>query len=144
MFVVAALLVTVLSGSAALIFMQGDSLSNSLVTSARVDSAASVATVVDSVTNYFKNLFTRKSDTLARMIDKPPSEPGGIVVAPLADSLSQNEILKKKIQSSFSDEVTVAPDETGTAGVITPVFKKATGDNFVYVLVPVKEKSKNQ
>lgn len=144
MFMVAVLLVTVLSGSAALIFMQDGSLTDSFAKSARVNSTASVASIFDSVTSYVKNLFVRKSDTLAKAVDKPPPQTGGIVVAPLTDSLSQDEILKKKIQSSFSDEVTVAPDDTGTAGVITPVFKKATGDNFVYVLVPVKDQEKKE
>jgi hypothetical protein len=42
--------------------------------------------------------------------------------------------------NSFSDEVTIQPDKSGTSGVITPVFKQTDGKDFVYVLVPVKEK----
>lgn len=63
----------------------------------------------------------------------------GIGVVP-SISLTQDEIEKNKIKNSFSDEVTIQPDTSGTSGVITPVFKKTNGDDFVYVLVPVKDK----
>ena len=64
----------------------------------------------------------------------------GIVVAPSKDSEVLDAKTKAKIKNSFSDEVYVNPDKSGTTGVITPVFKKTNGDDFVYVLVPVKEK----
>ena len=64
----------------------------------------------------------------------------GIGVAPSANSTSTDEVTKAKIKNSFSDEVAIHPDRSGTAGVITPVFKKTNGEDFVYVLVPVKEK----
>lgn len=62
----------------------------------------------------------------------------GIAVVPSKNSDDQDEIIKQKIKDSFSDEVKVKPDKSGTSGVITPVFKKAEGDDFVYVLVPIK------
>jgi hypothetical protein len=67
----------------------------------------------------------------------------GLAVAP---SVSENDdyLLKQKINDSFSDEVKIKPDQSGTAGVITPVFKKTKGNDFVYVLVPVKDADKNK
>lgn len=62
----------------------------------------------------------------------------GIAVVPSSHSEVQDEIMKQKIRESFSDEIMIKTDKSGTAGVITPVFKKAKGDDFVYVLVPVK------
>lgn len=55
-------------------------------------------------------------------------------------STDDNEKTLEKISNSFSDNVTVNPDESGTSGIITPIFKRTTGDDFMYVLVPVKEK----
>ena len=63
----------------------------------------------------------------------------GISVIP-SQSVTADEVAKSKIKNSFSDEVTIQPDKSGTAGVIKPVFKKGDSNDFVYVLVPVKEK----
>jgi hypothetical protein len=63
----------------------------------------------------------------------------GIAVAPSTNSVAGDEALKQQIRDSFTDKVNVNPDQNGTAGVITPVFKKASDGSFVYVLVPVKQ-----
>ena len=69
----------------------------------------------------------------------------GIAVVPSTSSSQDDYLLEQKIRNSFSDEVAIKPDSQGTAGVITPVFQTATGEDFVYVLVPVKEdKEDNQ
>lgn len=78
------------------------------------------------------------SDTPSRL----QNDFNGIAVAPAASSHADNEIIKQKIRDSFSDNVEINPDESGTAGVITPVFRKAKGSDFVYVLVPVNEQDK--
>ncbi|HEY4504046.1 MAG TPA: hypothetical protein VJJ28_02980, partial [Candidatus Paceibacterota bacterium] len=65
----------------------------------------------------------------------------GIGVIPSSQSTYDDEQSKLKIRNYFSDEVSIHPDRSGTAGVITPVFKKNNGNDFVYVLVPVKEKT---
>lgn len=63
-------------------------------------------------------------------------------------SSSQSELTdtqqKEKIRNSFSDQVAIHPDQSGTAGIITPVFRKTNGDDFVYVLVPVKDKNQDK
>jgi hypothetical protein len=66
-----------------------------------------------------------------------------MAVAPATNSDLNDEEYKKKIRDSFSDEVNIEPDQNGTAGVIKPVFKKASDDDFLYVLVPVKDKDKD-
>ncbi len=63
----------------------------------------------------------------------------GLGVVP-STSMSADEKEKAKIRNTFSDEVAIHPDQSGTAGVITPVFKETNGNDFVYVLVPVKDK----
>jgi len=62
----------------------------------------------------------------------------GLVVVPQDDS-EPRLVTIAKIKDSFSDDVLVKPDEDGTSGVITPVFKTKNGDDFLYVLVPFKK-----
>lgn len=66
--------------------------------------------------------------------------PNGIVLSSSIGSEQGDEDLKNKIKGSFSDDVEISPDNSGTAGVIKPVFKDTKGKDFVYVMVPVKEK----
>ena len=80
----------------------------------------------------------RSKTPVAMKVENSPPEFNGIAVVPSSDSQSQDEAMKQKIRDSFSDEVQVKPDKSGTAGVITPVFRKAKGDDFIYVLVPVQ------
>ncbi len=70
--------------------------------------------------------------------DNSQKDFNGLAVVPSSNSPEKDEVIKSKIRESFSDEVAVKPDSSGTAGIITPVFRKAKGDDFVYVLVPVK------
>jgi hypothetical protein len=67
--------------------------------------------------------------------------PNGIVLTSSTGSEVGDEVMKQKIAGSFSDEVEINPDNSGTAGVITPVFKDAKGKDFIYVMVPVKDKT---
>lgn len=92
------------------------------------------------VSNILVKLINGESSDMKMKIavEKPAERFNGLAVVPSSNSLVQDEIIKQKIRDSFSDEITIKPDRSGTAGVITPVFKKAKGDDFVYVLVPVK------
>lgn len=69
-----------------------------------------------------------------------PTE-NGLAVIPSSGESEQDKAVKQKIQNSFSDQVEVNPDQSGTAGVITPIFRENKGKDFIYVMVPVKEKS---
>ena len=66
----------------------------------------------------------------------------GMVVAPSTGDPVQDAARTEQLKSTFSDDVAVHPDQSGTAGVITPVFKKSNGKDFMYVLVPVKQQDK--
>lgn len=74
--------------------------------------------------------------------DTASSTPNGIAVVGSSGSADMDAATKSKIQSSFSDDVTISPDKNGNSGVITPVFKNTPGKDFVYVLVPVKDGAK--
>jgi hypothetical protein len=122
------------------------------------NSVASVISVTKEITSelvkafsmipYFaSNLFDHGSiydkQKLAEVENPPPESSqgeqfGGLAVVPSSQTVQGDELIKKKIRDSFSDEVEIKPDESGTAGVITPVFRKVKGNDFVYVMVPVK------
>jgi len=72
-----------------------------------------------------------RSGELAR---SDPKE--GMVVVPIHENTDRAATVAK-IKSSFSDDVTVEPSNDGSNGVITPVFKKVKGDDYLYVLVPI-------
>jgi hypothetical protein len=62
----------------------------------------------------------------------------GLVVLPSSGEENDEEI-KKKIKESFSDEVVVEIDETKESGVIKPIFKKTSDQEYIYILVPLSE-----
>jgi len=63
----------------------------------------------------------------------------GVVIVPIAHGATEIDSVRKKIQESFSDEVDVFPNDGGKSGIIKPVFKKAKGGEYLYVMVPLKE-----
>lgn len=60
----------------------------------------------------------------------------GLVVTPSADN---DERVKAQIKQSFSDEVIVSPHDEET-GIITPVFRSRTGEDYLYILVPLQDR----
>lgn len=96
------------------------------------------------VASIIKDIASSNSENLSK-VDKPPpnlnteaSAFGGLAVIPSTKSIEGDEKIKKKISDSFSDQVEIKPDSSRTAGVITPVFRQVKGDDFVYVMVPIK------
>lgn len=97
----------------------------------------------NNVANVISKITNSNSGSLVEM-QKPPPDPnsessfGGLAVVSSSNTEDGDERIKQKIRDSFSDEVEVKPDSSRTAGVITPVFRKVRGDDFVYVMVPIK------
>lgn len=67
----------------------------------------------------------------------PSNESMGIVTSPSNGNEIADERIKQKIKESFSDETKIYPDDTGVSGVIKPVFKKSSDQDYLYVVVPV-------
>jgi hypothetical protein len=79
---------------------------------------------------------TQKSKEIANLsVPIPVSK--GIVVVPASDEKIETEKIIQEVKNSFSDEVVVKPDSSGVSGVIQPMFREASGDEYIYVLVPV-------
>lgn len=62
----------------------------------------------------------------------------GMVVVPKTDNLTPNG-LRSRVSGMFSDPVNVSVDESGAAGVITPIFRQGVGDDYLFVLTPVTQ-----
>ncbi|MEX0918422.1 MAG: hypothetical protein WDZ85_00410 [Candidatus Paceibacterota bacterium] len=60
----------------------------------------------------------------------------GVVVVPPGNGLTVEDV-RRQVQTMFSDEIRVQFDQSGQAGVITPVFRRATGQDYIFVLTPV-------
>ncbi len=67
--------------------------------------------------------------------DRRPISEGLVVMPDTQDGREQID----RIRNVFSDQVSVAENEDGISGVITPVFRKVAGDDYLYVIVPVNE-----
>ncbi len=65
-----------------------------------------------------------------------PSE--GMVVVPGTGDAESDAAKISRIQKSFSDDVAVVPSADGESGVIKPVFRDSKSDDYLYVLVPLK------
>ncbi len=63
----------------------------------------------------------------------------GITVVLSTGDKEKDEKLKQYIKDSFSGETNVLPDDTGESGIIKPVFKEQNDQDYLYVIVPVKE-----
>ncbi len=141
---------------AVVIAFTGYTLSSSSITTSRTGAFISYSQA--SVGTFFSNLFGNVSSYFASYfnfnnnkgladnnVKKNLSESvsdarsNGIAIIPSSNSIKADEEEKIRVRDTFSDEVKVKADDSGTAGIITPVFKKTNGDDFLYVLVPVKE-----
>lgn len=61
----------------------------------------------------------------------------GVVVLPQGSSTP--EALKNKVAEMFSDKVEVNVDPSGKAGVVTPIFRDGAGEDYIFVLTPIKQ-----
>ena len=110
---------------------------SSSVISASQEFVGKVFSFFSAIPELARTVFKSKNVIVVKS-ESPPPEFNGLAVAPASGSDEQDEAMKQRIRESFSDEVRIEPDESGTSGVITPVFRKAKGDDFIYVLVPVQ------
>lgn len=62
----------------------------------------------------------------------------GLIVVPSGGEPSSDAALKNNLQNMFSDEVRVNFDPSGQTGVITPIFRRAPGNNYLFILTPIK------
>ncbi len=108
------------------------------IVSATQETLGKIISFFTAIPELARTIFTSEPNVVVKA-DLPSPEFNGLAVVPSSDSVDGDEVIKQKIRDSFSDEIQIKPDESGTAGVITPVFRKAKGDDFIYVLVPIND-----
>ncbi len=82
------------------------------------------------------------NESVADMADQKINQQidsSGVVVFPLGTNEENRLGLTKNIKDSFSDEVEIKVDKDGVSGTITPIFKETKGEDYMYVMVPLKE-----
>ena len=143
--VAAAFFLAVVSGSVALIDPSQNVSGNDSSASA-LDAVKKVFSYMGGAYEMIASIFNQNNSTESVhmvSIDEQLSRGLGVAITPSTGSAQKDDLVKQQIQNSFSDQVSVHPDQSGGAGVITPVFKESTGKNFVYVLVPVSNTTKS-
>jgi len=112
-------------------------------TGTKVLESSAISSISSSIISFFTSLslpkFAKNIFMKDAQVVKNDLEYKGLAVVPSTGSDERDEAMKNKIKESFSDEVEIKPDESGQSGVITPVFRKVKGDDFIYVLVPINE-----
>ena len=63
----------------------------------------------------------------------------GLVVLPSTGNPASDAAIKLDLQNTFSDRVEVEFDQSGQTGVITPIFKSGRGDNYIFILTPIRQ-----
>ena len=126
-------------------FLASSSLSNRIVYQKNQNITTSGETAfVGSVISWVRGLFSKDIENGSVLVSNSSEQndflPNGVVI--LSKPEDQNVITR--IKQIFSDEVDVFVDTGNDTGVIKPVFRE--GDvtkDYAFVLVPVKDKQKN-
>lgn len=63
----------------------------------------------------------------------------GLVVLPASGDPARDAAIKQDLKNSFSDRVEVKFDPSGQAGIITPLSPSGRGDNYLFILTPLKQ-----
>jgi len=72
-------------------------------------------------------------------VPSSPPDTAGLVVLPSSGDPARDEAIKLELKNSFSDQVEVKFDQSGQAGMITPIFRTGRGDNYLFILTPLKQ-----
>lgn len=71
------------------------------------------------------------------VVNDQPGDQTGIVVLPVSGSSTADEIRKKAIKDSFSDNVIISLDDDGKSGTVVPVFRDGRkGEPYMFVVTP--------
>ncbi|MBI2100015.1 MAG: hypothetical protein HYT48_01600 [Candidatus Vogelbacteria bacterium] len=64
----------------------------------------------------------------------------GLIVVPTTGNELSDEAIKARLKEVFSDQVVVKYDPAGTTGVITPIFQRGRGQDYLFLLTPIRPK----
>jgi len=63
----------------------------------------------------------------------------GVVVVPVSGNERVDSAVRERLLNAFSDRVNVRFDNSGVSGVITPMFRAVQGDDYWFLLTPIRE-----
>ena len=89
--------------------------------------------IIEKIPQKIVGIFEREREIPAEKI-LPRPEKEGLVVIP---STEKAEETIQKIKASFSDEVRVTPEDE-SSGIIVPIFREREGQEYIYLMVPVR------
>lgn len=67
-----------------------------------------------------------------------PEKSEGVIVFSGTGDIDEDRATIARLKDLFSDETVIIPDAGGESGVIQPVFRDSTDDNYLYLVVPLK------
>ena len=88
-----------------------------------------------------------KAEITSELLNRTPAPAGaslpstGLVVLPSTGDPTKDEALALELKNSFSDQVEIKFEASGQTGVITPVFRAGRGDDYLFVITPIKPRS---
>ena len=86
-----------------------------------------------------------KAEITSELLNRAPAQAGlpstGLVVLPSTGDPTQDQALALELKNSFSDQVEIKFEASGQTGVITPVFREGRGDDYLFVITPIKASS---
>ncbi|MEK7552555.1 MAG: hypothetical protein AAB505_00380, partial [Patescibacteria group bacterium] len=62
----------------------------------------------------------------------------GLVVVPSSGNATADRFLVEELEKSFSDQVEIKFESSGQTGVITPVFSGGRGEDYLFVITPIR------
>ncbi|MBI2097477.1 MAG: hypothetical protein HYT46_00875 [Candidatus Vogelbacteria bacterium] len=70
------------------------------------------------------------------------NSPGtGLVVLPSSGNPAVDRVLAEELEQAFSDQVEVRFDASGQTGLVTPIFPSGRGDDYLFVITPIKKQT---
>lgn len=83
-----------------------------------------------------------KAELEKELLNRPASGnlPGtGLVVLPSSGDPIKDRAAALELSRSFSDQVEIRFEASGQTGVITPVFRSGRGDDYLFIITPIKK-----
>ncbi|OHA58120.1 MAG: hypothetical protein A2571_03725 [Candidatus Vogelbacteria bacterium RIFOXYD1_FULL_44_32] len=94
--------------------------------------------VINELEGQMKETFNQLRAGNPAVIKQPSAGENGVVIVP-ANANNSSADVKSRLQNMFSDPVSVSFDADGQSGVVTPEFRSRTGENYIFLLTPIKK-----
>ncbi len=87
----------------------------------------------------FGSVFERLRAGYPMVVQEPKNGERGVVIVPEGKTPESNAVVRGRLKQMFSDPINVKFDVDGQSGVVTPEFRSRTGENYIFLLTPIKK-----